>query len=167
MLGLQYFETYRLPVVRVRAFNHTGPGQSSRFVASAFARQVAEIEAGLREPVVKVGNLEARRDFTDVRDVVRAYHLALEKGAAGEVYNVGSGRSVPVQHILDWLVEASRVAVEVRLDPARLRPADVPEVRADTARLRAATGWEPRIPLETTVLELLDWWRAEVARRPA
>lgn len=167
LLGWQYFISYGLPVVRVRAFNHTGPGQSDRFVVSAFARQIAEIDAGCRSPVLWVGNLDAQRDFLDVRDVVRAYALALQHGEAGAVYNIGSGTAVAVRDLLDLLVGMSRSVVEVRPDPARLRPADVPLLVADSSRLRAVTGWRPEVTLEASVRETLAWWRAQVGTEPA
>jgi GDP-4-dehydro-6-deoxy-D-mannose reductase len=150
-------------VVLTRTFHHTGPGRGEAFAESSFARQVAEIEAGLRPPVLKVGNLEAVRDFADVRDVVRAYWLLLEKGEGGTAYNVCSGTGRPVRHLLDVLLSASTARVEVRVDPDRLRPSDVPAQVGDPSRLRAATGWEPRIPLERTLRDLLDDWRARTA----
>ena len=162
LLGWQYFVSYQLPVVRVRPFNHIGPGQSDRFAVPAFARQIAEIEAGRRAPVVQVGNLEAQRDFLDVRDVVRAYHLALTTGQPGEVYNVGSGVSVRLRDVLDLLLDLSPVRVQIATDPAQLRPSDVPLLVADSRALRAATGWEPTIPLERSLRDTLDWWRARV-----
>jgi GDP-4-dehydro-6-deoxy-D-mannose reductase len=162
MLALQYFITHKLQTVRVRAFNHVGPRQSPDFVVSNFARQIAVIEAGLHEPVVKVGNLEARRDLTDVRDMVRAYHLAITKGAPGEVYNIGYGRAVAVQDVLDALVAMTHADVRVEQDPSRMRPADVPIVVCDSSRFRAQTGWEPEIPLEQSLRDTLDYWRAEI-----
>lgn len=164
LLGWQYFVSYGLPIVRVRPFNHTGPGQSDRFVVAAFARQVAEVEAGRRPPVLSVGNLEARRDFLDVRDVVAAYHLALTRGTPGAVYNVGSGQAVAIGDVLALLLRLARCEIEVRADPARLRPADAPLLVADTRALREATEWQPAIPFERSVRETLDWWRARVAR---
>lgn len=164
LLGYQYFVSHRLQAVRVRAFNHTGPRQSVDFVASRFARQIAEIEAGTREPVLTVGNLTAIRDFTDVRDVVRAYFLAATRGEPGEVYNVGSGRGRRIDEILTMLVGLSRVPVMIREDAALLRPLDIPELVADASRLARQTGWVPQIPLERTLSDLLDYWRELVAR---
>jgi GDP-4-dehydro-6-deoxy-D-mannose reductase len=149
-------------VVRTRTFHHTGPGRGEAFAESSFARQVAEIEAGLRPPVIHVGNLEAVRDFTDVRDVVRAYWSLLEKGGAGQVFNVCSGRGRRIRELLDILLGLARVSVEIRVDPDRLRPADVPVLVGDPARLKALTGWEPRIPMETTLEDLLADWRRRV-----
>jgi len=162
LLGWQYFVSHGLPIVRVRPFSHIGPGQSDRFVVAAFSRQIAEIEAGLAEPVVRVGNLEAERDFLDVRDVVRAYVLALDRGDAGAVYNIGSGVPVRIRAVLDLLLESSPARVTVESDPARARPADVPLLVADSAALRDATGWRPAIPFERSVRDTFDWWREEV-----
>jgi GDP-4-dehydro-6-deoxy-D-mannose reductase len=147
-----------LPVVCVRAFNHLGPGQSEALVASTIAKQVAQAERD-GGGVVHTGNLEARRDFTDVRDVVRAYRLLVERGEPGEAYNVCSGREVAIQEIADHLAAQATADVVFELDPARLRPADVPAVRGDNTKLRAATGWAPEIPLERTLGDILDWWR--------
>lgn len=164
MMGLQYWHNYRLPIVRVRSFNHIGPGQSEDFVASAFARQIAEIETGASEPVLRVGNLQAVRDFTDVRDVVRAYWLAALQGEAGQVYNVGSGVGFPIQWILDTLLALSCVQIRVEEDAARLRPSDVPVSICDNRRLIAATGWRPEIDLRQTLGEILNYWRQELRR---
>jgi GDP-4-dehydro-6-deoxy-D-mannose reductase len=147
-------------VVLTRTFHHTGPGRGEAFAESSFARQIAEIEAGRRPAVIEVGNLEAVRDFSDVRDVVRAYWLLLEKGEGGEAYNVCSGRGRRIRDLLDTLLAASPARVEVRLDAERLRPSDVPVQVGDPSRLRAATGWRPEIPLERALSDLLDDWRA-------
>jgi GDP-4-dehydro-6-deoxy-D-mannose reductase len=162
-LALLYGPAGGLRVVLARPFHHTGPGRGEAFAESSFARQIAEIEAGRQPPVLKVGNLEAVRDFADVRDVVRAYWMLLEKGAAGAAYNVCTGRGRRIRDLLDRLLAASSARVEVRVDPERLRPSDVPAQVGDPSRLRAATGWEPRIPLERTLLDLLDDWRARTA----
>ena len=159
LFGYQYAVSHRLQAVRVRAFNHTGPRQSTDFVASRFARQIAEIEAGTKEPVMTVGNLTGVRDFTDVRDVVRGYFLAATKGQPGEVYNVGSGRGRRIQELLDLLTGMSRVPVKVEEDPALLRPLDVPTLICDAGKLRQHTGWEAHVPLERTLSDLLDYWR--------
>lgn len=161
-LAYQYFMSYGLKTVRTRGFNHTGPRRGDVFVTSNFARQIAEVERGLREPVIYVGNLEAKRDFTDVRDMVRAYWLALEKGEPGEVYNVGSGKTIAMSEMLDMLLKMANVKVEVRVDPERLRPSDVPILLADPTKFQALTGWTPVIPFETTLRDLLDYWRARV-----
>jgi len=164
-LGLQYFTSYDLPVVRVRPFNHIGPGQGDRFVVPAFARQIARIEAGQQEPVVRVGNLEARRDFVDVRDVVRAYHLALTRGEPGEVYNIGGGAVVSIGEVLAMLLARSSRAIAVEPNPDLLRPSDVPLFVADSTRLREATGWAPTIPFTRSLQDILDWWREEIGIR--
>jgi len=161
LLGLQYYLSHQLPVVRVRPFNHIGPRQSGQFVAPAFASQIAAIEAGRQAPVMRVGNLEARRDFTDVRDMVRAYVLALDQGEPGEVYNIGSGRSHPIQAVLDILLGFSRVKIKVETDLPRLRPSDALDMVCDASKFRACTGWEPRITLEQSLRDLLDYERAQ------
>lgn len=163
LLGWQYFVSYGLPVVRVRPFPHIGPGQGDRFALASFARQIAEIEAGWRPPVVRVGNLDARRDFLDVRDVVRAYHLALTRGEPGAVYNVGGGVAVRLRDALDLLLGFLPARIDVATDPARLRPSDVPLLVADNRALREATGWSPTIPFEQSLRDILDWWRGQIA----
>ena len=164
MLGLQYFLAYHLPVIRARPFNHMGPGQGSGFVAADFASQIAAIEAGQREPVMFVGNLSAERDFTDARDVVRAYALMLAQGEPGEAYNVGSGKGYSIQSLLDTLLSYSTTRIEVRHDPARMRPSDVPRRVGDSTRLRQRTGWEPLIPFEQSLLDILNDWRQRLGR---
>lgn len=167
MMAYQYWNSHRLPVIRARSFNHLGPGQSDDFAASAFARQIAEIEAGLREPVVRVGNLSAQRDFTDARDVVRAYWLLATRGAAGECYNVGSGQPRSIQWLLDTLLSLTTAPVHIEVDPQRLRPSDVPNSYCDNRKLIAATGWQPQIDLRDTLHDLLDNWREQLRRRDA
>jgi GDP-4-dehydro-6-deoxy-D-mannose reductase len=159
MLGLQYFVSHHMPIIRARPFNHIGPGQGRGFVTADFASQIAAIEAGRLEPLMYVGNLTAERDFTDARDVVRAYVLMLMKGEPGQVYNIGSGRAYSIQHVLDTLLSYSTVEIEVRQDPARMRPSDVPRRIGNAARLRQHTGWEPIIPLEQSLLDILNDWR--------
>jgi GDP-4-dehydro-6-deoxy-D-mannose reductase len=159
LLGLQYFLSYGLPIIRVRPFNHIGPRQNDRFVAQAFARQIAEAEAGLRPATIQVGNLDAARDFSDVRDVVRAYHLLMEQGQPGEVYNVGSGTPHKVHELLDLLLSLSQVTIRVETDPERLRPSDVPISYADISKITATVGWTPRIPFEQSVYDVLTYWR--------
>jgi GDP-4-dehydro-6-deoxy-D-mannose reductase len=161
-LGLQYFNSYDLPVVRVRPFNHIGPGQSDRFAVPAFARQIALIEAGRQEPVMRVGNLEARRDFVDVRDVVRAYYLALTRGEPGEVYNIGGGTVLSIGEVLEMLLGLSSRSITVEQNPDLMRPSDVPLFVADSTRLREATGWEPTIPFARSLQNILDWWREQL-----
>jgi GDP-4-dehydro-6-deoxy-D-mannose reductase len=145
-----------------RPFNHTGPRQSPDFVAPSIARQIARIEQGGVEPVIRVGNLEARRDFSDVRDVVRAYALLLQRGAPGQAYNVGSGTGRSIRSLLDALLARARVDVRVETHPERLRPSDPAALVADTGRLRAATGWVPGIPFESMLDDLLEFWRREL-----
>ncbi|MCQ2521702.1 MAG: GDP-mannose 4,6-dehydratase [Lachnospiraceae bacterium] len=159
MIGSIYSKAYDMELIMVRAFNHIGPGQSSIFVVSDFCRQVAEIEKGLREPKMYVGNLSAQRDFTDVRDVVRAYALLAAKGQQGETYNVGSGKAREIRQILQMIIEQSSAAIEVEVDPAKIRPVDVPIIEADITKLHQETQWLPEIPLEQTIKEVLNYWR--------
>jgi GDP-4-dehydro-6-deoxy-D-mannose reductase len=163
MLGLQYYIAHRIPVIRARPFNHIGPGQGKGFVTADFASQIAAIEAGQREPAIFVGNLAAERDFTDVRDVVRAYLLMLTQGQPGDVYNVCSGRAFSIQFVLDTLLSYSTVEIEVRQDPARMRPSDVPRRIGDATKLRRRTGWEPVIPIEQSLLAILNDWRQRLS----
>ncbi|MGH7728528.1 MAG: NAD-dependent epimerase/dehydratase family protein [Vulcanimicrobiaceae bacterium] len=158
--------TYGIPGIVARPFNHIGPGQDARFAAAGFAQRLAEIAAGA-EPVLLVGNLEAQRDFTDVRDVVRAYLALVERGAPGEVYNVASGSAVPIRELLRRLITIAHVPVEIREDPARLRPSDAPLICGSSAKLRAATGWAPAIPLERSLRDAYDAARARLAGRRA
>lgn len=162
-MGLQYHLAFQVPVVRVRPFNHTGPGQSSRFVAPAFASQIARIEAGLQEPVLKVGNLSTSRDFTDVRDMVRAYHLATTKGEPGEVYNLASGEPQSIKAMLQTLLAYSDVDIRVERDPERYRPADVPVAYGSAQKFHELTGWQPEIPFEQTLQDVLTYWREQVS----
>lgn len=162
-LGYQYHLGRGLDVVRVRPFNHIGPRQGTGFVVPDLASQVARIEAGLAPPVLRVGNLSARRDFTDVRDIVRAYRLALERGRPGCVYNIGSQRSWAIAEVLDALLGLARVSVRVEQDPARMRPSDVPEVVCDCRRFHRDTGWQPEYTVEASLADVLDDWRARVA----
>ena len=151
-----------LQVIVARPFNHIGPGQSPRFAPPNFARQIAEIEAGAT-PTITIGNLDTRRDFTDVRDVVKAYVAMMARGSVGRVYNVCSGVATPIRAILDELLTLSRVTVTLETDPARLRPSDVPSMAGSAARLTADTGWRPAISLRETLSDTLDDWRARVA----
>ena len=166
VMGYQYFMSYGLPIVRTRAFSHEGPRRGDVFMTSNFAKQVAEIEAGWREPVVRVGDLKPRRDFSDVRDVVRGYWLLLERGEPGEVYNLCSGRAWSIQQVLEHLIGASTVkGIAVEVDAERLRPSDVMILEGDPSKIEKATGWKVTIPFERTLSELLDYWRERV--RPA
>jgi GDP-4-dehydro-6-deoxy-D-mannose reductase len=162
MLGLQYHLSHQLFTVRVRSFNHIGPRQSIGFVAPDFARQIAEAEAGLQEPVIRVGNLEPQRDFSDVRDVVRGYHLLITQGEAGEVYNLGSEQARSIGELLDCLLSMASVSLEVEQDLARLRPADVPVMVSDCSKLRARTGWRVTIPFEKSLQDVLEYWRERI-----
>ena len=162
LLGYQYHQSYGMKIVRTRAFNHTGPRRGSVFVESNFAQQIAEIEAEVRQPVVYVGNLEAKRDYCDVRDIVQGYWLALEKGKPGEVYNLASGRMWAIQEVLDILLSMSSATIDVKQDPARMRPSDVPLLCGDSTLFRNQTGWEPKIPFEETLKDLLNYWRRNV-----
>jgi GDP-4-dehydro-6-deoxy-D-mannose reductase len=162
MLAYQYHQSYGLKTIVSRGFNHTGPRRGENFVTSTFARQIARIEKGVQEPVIYVGDLSSKRDFTDVRDMVRAYWLLLEKCKPGEVYNIGSGTTRPAQEVLDTLLSFSRVQVEVRVDPTRLRPSDVMILWADSSKFMDATSWQPTIPFKQTMSDLLDYWRERV-----
>lgn len=164
ILGLQYYLSHGVDVLRVRAFNHIGPRQSPVFVTASFARQIAQIEAGLIEPTIRVGNLEAKRDFTDVNDVMRAYTLLVDQGDPGEAYNVGTGQAHSIQYLLEQLLSYSQVKIQVKQDPARLRPSDVSVIYADNSKLRAKTGWEPKVKFEESLKRVLDFWRQEVKK---
>lgn len=161
-MGLQYFLSHQLHIVRVRPFNHIGPRQNERFVASNFAKQVAEMEYGVRPPEMRVGNLDARRDFTDVRDMVRGYLLALERGQAGEVYNIGSGKPRAVHELVETYRQLARVPFDIEYDAGRMRPSDTPVSYCDASRFNRATGWEPQISFEQTLDDILEDWRTRL-----
>jgi GDP-4-dehydro-6-deoxy-D-mannose reductase len=162
MLGLQYYLSHRMPIMRARAFNHLGPGQNQRFVAPDFAMQISRIEAGQQPPEIYVGDLSAQRDFTDVRDVVRAYCLIMERGVPGEVYNVASGKAYSIQMLLETLLKHSSANIRVVVDSARIRPTEIPVLRGDATRLYKATGWQPQISFEQTLLDVLNDCRERV-----
>jgi GDP-4-dehydro-6-deoxy-D-mannose reductase len=165
LMGYQYFKSYHLPIVRARAFNHEGPRRGDVFVTSNFARQIAEIEIDRRKPEILVGNLKAQRDYSDVRDVVQGYWLLLERGEPGEVYNLCSGRAWAIQDVLDFLLKESSLRnIGVRTDASRFRPSDVPVLVGDAGKIRAAVGWEPRIPFEQTLRDLLQYWRERLRK---
>ena len=167
LMGYQYWKSYGLPILRTRAFNHEGPRRGDVFVTSNFAKQVVEIEAGRREPTVYVGDLTPRRDYSDVRDIVRGYYVLLERGEPGEVYNLCSGSSWTIRHVLDFLLAQSTVkGIAIEGDPARLRPSDVMVLEGDPSKIEKATGWRAEIPFERTLTELLDFWRERVGRAP-
>ena len=162
-LGYQYHMSFGMNVVRTRGFNHDGPRRGDVFVSSNFAKQLIEVEKGKRPAVIHVGNLEARRDFTDVRDIVRGYWLSLERCKAGEVYNLCSGKAYSIQEVLDRLIEISGVKVKIEEDPARLRPSDVPVLLGDYSKFNKATGWAPEIPYDKTLADMLDYWREKIS----
>ncbi|MBI5449537.1 GDP-mannose 4,6-dehydratase [Candidatus Gottesmanbacteria bacterium] len=161
-LGYQYFCSYNMRIIRTRGFNHTGPRRGETFVTSNFAKQVALIERGKQEAVIKVGNLDAERDWTDVRDMVRGYLLAVEKCDPGEEYNVCSGRAVKIRDMLDMLLSYSKVKVDIREDASRMRPSDVPILIGENKKFVDKTGWKPEIPFEKTMEDLLNYWRERV-----
>ena len=165
MLGAIYAKAYGLDVLSVRAFNHIGPGQADTFVVSDFCKQVAEIEAGKKEPVIYVGNLEALRDFTDVRDVVRAYALLSQSGRAGQTYNVGSGSAIKIKTLLDKILSRSTVKIEARVDQSKMRPVDTPKIEADISKIKTEIGWQPKLSVDDTIADVLDWWRKAVNER--
>ena len=162
LLGVRAAQEDALPVFLTRSFNHLGPRQDPSFAASSFARQLARIEARLDEPVIHVGNLDARRDLTDVRDVVRAYRDIMARGRAGRVYNVCSERAYPIAEILQRLVALVRVRVDIQTDAARMRPNDVPLVLGDARRIRDEVAWTPTISIDRTLNDLLNYWRGHV-----
>lgn len=162
MLGAIYAEAYGLDIMMVRAFNHIGPGQAPLFVVADFCKQVAEIEAGRREPCINVGNLKAKRDFTDVRDIVRAYELLTRQGRAGELYNVGSGNAISIEDVLNRILALSRVPIAVKVDKNRLRPVDVPIIEANIGKLQAVTGWQRQYTLQETLEDTLNYWRKSI-----
>lgn len=159
MMGRIYSDAYDLDIMMVRAFNHIGPNQTPMFVVADFCKQVADIEKGLTEPVIYVGNLSAKRDFTDVRDVVRAYAMLVKGGVKGETYNVGTGHAIAIQEILDMIVSQSSVDIKVEVDKNKLRPVDVPIIEPDITKIKNTVGWVPEIKLETTLKETLEYWR--------
>ncbi|MHB9093100.1 MAG: GDP-mannose 4,6-dehydratase [Eubacteriales bacterium] len=161
-LAYQYHKSYGLKTIVTRTFNHTGPRRGHVFVTSNFAKQVAEIEKGLKDPVLEVGNLSAKRDFTDVRDIVRGYWLAVTKGVPGEVYQICSGKACSIQEVIDILISLTKAKIEVRHDPARMRPSDVPILLGSYEKFHRQTGWQPEIPFEQTLWDLLDYWRGRI-----
>lgn len=156
------YRSLGLRTIRARAFNVTGPGQPSHFVVADFARQIAEVESGLRKPLMEVGNLDARRDFCDVRDLVRAYLLLADRGRPGEAYNICSGVDRTIKSVLDELVAMSEVPIQVEVDPAKFRKVDVPVLRGDPRKIERETGWRAAIPFEKTLKDTLEWWRKKI-----
>jgi GDP-4-dehydro-6-deoxy-D-mannose reductase len=162
LIGKIYSEAYDMDIVMVRAFNHIGPNQAPMFVVADFCKQVAEIEKGLKEPVIKVGNLSAQRDFTDVRDVVRAYALLVQMGKSGETYNVGSGKAIAIEDILKMILSMTDEDIKVEVDENKIRPVDVPVIEADVTKLTSATEWHRNIKLEETIADTLNYWRLNI-----
>jgi GDP-4-dehydro-6-deoxy-D-mannose reductase len=162
LAAYQYSRSYGIPIYRIRAFNHTGPRREPVFVESDFAKRIAEIEAGKAEPVIFVGNLEARRDYSDVRDVVRAYRLAGEKCNPGEAYNVCSGKVISIGEMLHILLSLTDRKIEIKVDQSRIRPYDAPAIYGDASLFKKATGWEPEIPFEKTLADILEYWRERI-----
>jgi len=166
LMGYQYFKSYGLHIVRTRAFNHTGPRRGDAFATSNFAKQIAQIEAGLSEPVVRAGDLKPTRDFSDVRDIVRGYWQLLEQGTPGEVYNLCSGEDWSIERVLQFLIgQSTASSIAVHVDPSRLRPSDVPMLRGSAEKAEKAVGWRRTIRLEQTLTDLLDYWRSRIQPR--
>jgi len=163
-LSYFYFKNFNLNIIRVRPFNHIGPRQSPEFVCSDFAKQIAEIEKGLKEPIIKVGNLEAKRDFTDVRDMVRAHWLAIQKGKFGEVYNICSGNVVSIKELLDRLLNMSKKKIKVIQDPKRLRLSDVPLLLGDSIKFKKQVNWKQKYLFKKTLQDILNYWRNKIIR---
>lgn len=162
MLGTIYAGAYGMDILMVRAFNHIGPGQAPAFAAADFCRQTAKIERGMQEPVIRTGNLSVKRDFTDVRDIVCAYAALMQRGIAGETYNVGSGRAIAIRELLEEIIGLSNAAIRIETDPDKFRPADVPVVEADIRKLERDTGWVKRYELKDTLKDMLEYWRGKV-----
>ncbi len=166
LVGGQFFQSYQLHVVRARPFNHTGPGQSAHFICSDFARQFAAIELGRAQPVLRVGNLHMARDFSDVRDVVRAYELLLRKGKPGEIYNVGSGRAVPLTRIVEIFQSFVSRSVRVEVEGERVRSGESNVIYGSNRKLKSATGWKPQLSLKDTLRDLYVYWKAKLEASP-
>lgn len=162
MLAYQYCRSYGLKTIVTRGFNHEGPRRGDVFVTSSFAKQIAEIEKGLKEPILYAGDLSSKRDWSDVRDFVRGYWMATEMGTPGEVYNIGSGKAWEVQEMLDILLGMTEASIEIKSDPTRFRPSDVKVLVCDSTKFRNLTGWKNEIPFEQTLRDLLDYWRERV-----
>ena len=163
LMAHQYYLSHHMPIIRVRPFNHIGPRQAAHFVTATFAQQIALAEAGRSEPVIQVGNLTVQRDFTDVRDVVRAYRLLIEKGLAGEAYNIASGKAIAIEQILNKLLNLSTIEIQVVQDEARMRPADQPVSYGDIKKIARDVGWQPDISLDDSLNDILAYWRQQVA----
>ena len=163
LIGGIYGKAYGLDIISVRAFNHIGPGQSPQFVVSDFCKQVAEIEAGLKEPVIYVGNLSAERDFVDVRDIVRAYGDIADRGKSGETYNVGSGKAISIRKILEIILSLSSKEIYVETDKSRFRPVDTPKIEADISGLKTDTEWFPQIKLKDSISDIFEYWKSALS----
>ncbi len=161
LLAFQYFQSYGLRTIRVRAFNHTGPGRPKHYAISNFAYQVALIERGRAPKKLRVGNLDVRRDYMDVRDMVDAYLLAMQKGQVGDVYNLSSGRAQNLRDILDSLLSLSNSKIKIKVDPTRFRPSDLPIIFGSSDKFKRLTGWRPRLSMQTTLTDLLHYWRSK------
>jgi GDP-4-dehydro-6-deoxy-D-mannose reductase len=159
LLAFQYYKSYALQTIRIRAFNHTGPRRPPQYAVSSFAQQIARIEHGEAKPVVQVGNLLIKRDYMDVRDMAAAYIEAIKKGVPGEVYNICSGKPRSLEEILKMLLTLSSAKIRVVVDPARFRPSDSMVIYGNASKFRRLTGWRPQIPLRTTLADILDYWR--------
>lgn len=159
LVARMYANVYNMEIVMVRAFNHIGPGQSPTFAIPGFAEQIAKIEKGIKEPVISVGNLSVKRDFSDVRDIVKGYWDLVRYGKKGEVYNIGSGKSYSLQLIVDKLISMSSKKIRVEIDQNRFRPADIPELRADISKICEQINWRPEIDIDTTLSDILGYWR--------
>ncbi len=164
LLSFQYFASHRLPIIRMRPFNHIGPGQSDRFAVAAFVRQIVDIEHGTRDPILHVGDLSPVRDFTDVRDVVTAYRVAALRGVAGEAYNIGSGHGTPIRTVVDELLSMTTTPIRLHVSEDRLRPVEVPVMICDASKFCRTTGWQPRVALRQSLVDILDAQRRIVAR---
>ncbi len=162
LLGYQYFMSYKLNIIRTRGFNHTGPRRGEVFAESNFAKQIAMIENGLQEPVIYVGNLEAKRDYTDVRDMVEAYWLAVTRCKVGEVYNICNKKAYSIRTVLEILLSLSNAKVKIKHDPMRMRPSDVPILIGDNSKFIRQTGWAPKIHYKKTIKDLLRYWRERI-----
>ncbi|MDE6834949.1 MAG: GDP-mannose 4,6-dehydratase [Ruminococcus sp.] len=165
MIGRIYHRAYGKDIIIVRAFNHSGAGQAETFVISDFCKQIAEIENGLRKPEIFTGNISAKRDFTDVRDIVRAYRLLGEKGISGKTYNVGRGKAVSIEYILNTAIGLSEVPITHRLDPQRLRASDIPVIEPDISEIFIDTGWKAEMSVEETISATLDYWRENLKKK--
>ncbi len=159
MMATIYAEAYGLQLIMTRSFNHIGPKQVSQFVVADFCSQVVKIEKGLQQPIIRVGNLSAKRDFTDVRDVVKAYTRLIQYGNPRETYNVGSGHALPIQEILNIILSKTDVKIKIEVDSEKLRPVDVPIIEADISKIFNDTGWKPEISFEQTIEDTLQYWR--------